>query len=189
MSAVTRRPSARADSIFLMSASSLSQFAGCRRTIDVANFVDAHRRRADEGRDVAGHAALNQIIEILAERRPVDLVFDIGLAFDHLLLHRLVERPHGFAFTHDFERHALANVALRTAILNERFGRPTQHVDEARRDGEAFGVNFGFAAGTRQLAYGRDAVAIDRDVADRRRVPAAVVDRAIPDNYLVVCAQ
>src|SRR5207249_9146585 len=124
---------------------------------------------ADEGRDVAGDAALNEIIEILAEGGPFHLVFNIALAFDHLLLHRLVERPHGFAFAHDFQRHALANVALRTAILNERFGRPTQHVDETGRDGEAFGVDFHFAAGIVQLADRRDAVAVDRDIPDHGR--------------------
>ena len=118
----------------------------------------------------------------MAEGRPFHRVFDIALAFDHLLFHRLVERPHRFAFAHDFERHALANIALRTAILHERFSRPTQHIDEAGRDVEAFGVDFRFASGVVQLTDRRDAVAIDCDVTNHGRVATAVVNRAVADN-------
>ena len=129
------------------------------------------------------------MIEVLAQRRPFDRVFDIGLALDHLLLHRAIERPHGFAFAHDFERDALANIALRLAILEECFSRPTEQVDESRRDREPFGVDFHFATRVGQLANRRDAVTIDRDVPDEWRVPAAVVNHAVPKDDIVICTK
>ena len=95
-------------------------------------------------------AALLQIAQIFRERVPLDLVFDVALLAAHPLLHPVVQRPHRHAFAHDFGRDALANLTLRTPILDERFGRPRKHVDEAGRDRHPFGVDHDrarFAAG------------------------------------------
>src|SRR5882672_5794354 len=123
-----------------------------------------------------------EVIKVFTKRRPFDVKLDVTLAFDHLLFHRLVQRSHGLALAHDLERYSLMNVALRTAVVNQGFGRPAQHVDETGRNGEAFGVNFRFAASVGQLADGSDGVAIDREVADERRLAAPVVNCAVANN-------
>ena len=44
------------------------------------------------------------------------------LLAQHVLAHAIVDRPHRFAFAHDLRRHALADLALRSAILDQRLG-------------------------------------------------------------------
>jgi hypothetical protein len=48
--------------------------------------MDAHRRCADKGRDVRRDPLLHQEIQVLAERRPADVEFDVALLrfFDDL---------------------------------------------------------------------------------------------------------
>src|SRR5439155_1000180 len=65
----------------------------------------------------------------------------IGLRLHHILFHGRVQRPHGFAFAEDFHSDSLPNITLRAAIFDERFGRPTQHVDEARSNRQPLRVN------------------------------------------------
>ena len=162
------------------------QLCGCGGSVGVTDFVDAHGRRADERSDVAGNAALNEVIEIVAERRPFDIEFDVALTFVHLLFHRVVERTHRFALAHNLKRDALANAALRTAVLDERFVGLTEHVDEAGRDGEPAGVNFSFAARVGRFADRHDAVAVDGHITDNWRPAAAVVNRPVADKQVVV---
>ena len=57
------------------------------------------------------------------------------------LFHPVVERAHRPAFAHDLGGDALPNFALGTAVLDQRFGRPGEHVDEPRRDRQALGVD------------------------------------------------
>ena len=163
------------------------QFFGCRRTVGVTDFVNPHGGGADERGDIAGNTVLNEEIEIFAERRPSDFEFDVALLFSHLFFHRVAERAHRFAFTHDLERDALADIALGTAILDERFVRPTEHVDETGRNRETPGVDFSFAARVRQFADGRDGIPADRHSAGERRRAAAVVNRPVADDEVVVC--
>ncbi len=107
-----------------------------RGPIVVADDVLAWGRGADERRDIRGDAALLEVPQVLVQRGPLDVVLDVALAADHLLLHGVVERAHGVALAHDLEGHALADVALRVAVLDERLGGPRQHVDESGRHGE-----------------------------------------------------
>src|SRR4030095_15974622 len=88
--------------------------------------------------------------QIIAERRPFDRIFDVALLLDRLLLHPIIERAHRPALTHYFERYALAKVALTKPIDQKGFRRPTEHVDEAGRDGEAIGVDH--LAGSRRAS-------------------------------------
>ena len=86
-------------------------------------------------------------------------------------LHLLGERAHRAALAEDLGGDALADVALRAAVRDQRLRRPRQHVDEAGGDGEAGGVDDGPACAPGQVADGGDAVAADADVgaAARRR--------------------
>ena len=104
---------------------------------------------------------------------------------DGLLLHRVVQRAHRLALADHLERDALADVALGAAVVDERLVGPAQHVDEAGRDGQARGVDLRGAAAGAHVADRRDAVAVDRDVADDRRRAGAVVDRAAADDDVV----
>src|SRR5439155_14012835 len=85
-------------------------------------------------------------------------------------------------------RHALPDAALRTAILDERFVGPAQHVDKARSDRHVAGIHFGFAARIFQFADGGDLLAVDADVSFERMFASAIVNRAVADKHVVVCA-
>jgi len=76
------------------------------------------------------------MIEPLSKSGPRDVVLDVRLALDLLAAHRVGERTHRRAFTEHLERDALANIALGSAIRDERRDRPRKHVDEAGGDGE-----------------------------------------------------
>ncbi len=162
------------------------QLLGRRRPVLVADLVDPHRRRAHERGHVRRHAALLQVLEVLAERRPGDVVADVVLALDHLLLHRLVERPHRPALAEDLQRHALEQVAHAAAVLDQAGGGPAQHVDEARRHRQAAGVDVDAGACRRQIADLDDAVTRERQIGNRGRTAEPVVDGAAADQYVVV---
>ena len=164
------------------------QFRGRGRAIGIADFVDAHGSGADKGRDIAGDAALDEVVQVFGQRGPLDGILDVALLLAHLPLHRVGERPHGRAFAQDFERHALADVALRAAILEEGAVGPTQHVDEPRGDRETPGVQLRPAARAPQLADGRDGLPVDGEVAGHRRPAAAIVDHAVADEEVVFSA-
>src|SRR5690606_2452868 len=83
------------------------QLIGRGRPVLVADLVDTHRRRADERRDVRRDPTLDQVLEVLAQRGPWDVVLDVTLLLEHLLLQGLVQRTHGRALAEDLERDAL----------------------------------------------------------------------------------
>ena len=105
----------------------------------------AYRRRADERGHVGRDAAALELLQILREGRPGDVVLDVAHLLDHAFLHGVVERTHRAPFAEDLECHTLADVALRASVGEERFRRPRQHVDEAWRDGPAGGIRVVFA--------------------------------------------
>jgi hypothetical protein len=162
-----------------------SSSAALRRAIVAVELVDAHGRRADERRDVDRDAFALEMLEILAEARPLDREAEIALQFEHLLLHLLVERPHRLALAEDLERDALSHVRQPARVDEQRLGRPRQHVDEARRDRESARIDLVARAPRRQVADRRDLVAADADVAGERRLARAVVDRSAADHDVV----
>ena len=85
----------------------------------MAKLVDAHRCGPDEGRDIGRDPAANEIVEVLAERRPCDFVLEVGLLFAGFAFHRFGERPHGPAFAEYLQRDTLTNVRLRPAVDDE----------------------------------------------------------------------
>src|SRR5207244_521922 len=114
--------------------------------------------------------------------RPTDGVFDIALRIEHVLFHRRIERPHRFAFAENFQSDALANVTLRTPILDERLSGPAQHVDKTRRDRQPLSMDLSPATRGTQLTNRADPVSLDRDVPRRRRVPASIVNCAVAND-------
>ncbi len=122
---------------------------------------------------------LHQVIQILSQRGPLHRVFDVALLFPHPLFHRVVERSHRGAFAKNFQRHALANAALRVPILDKRFVRPTEHIDEAGGNGEAPCVDFFFAMRALQFSDGSNILAVDRNISSDGRLAAAVIDCAM----------
>lgn len=158
---------------------------GGRRTIVVANFMNPHGCRADKRRDVCRDTFLLELFEIFAKRGPGDRVAQITLLVDLFTLHSLGERPHRRPFAEHLERDALPDVALGFGIDEERLVRPTEHVDEARRDRESGGIDVQTRRCILECADRGDPVALDPDRQLTRRAAAAVVDEAVTDEDVV----
>ena len=146
-----------------------------------------NRRRADERRHVARHAALFEILQILRERVPFDVVFDVALLSHHVLAHSIVHRAHRFAFAHDLRRHALPNFALRAAVLDQRLSGPGKHVDKPGRDRESLRIDHCLRLCRFEIADANDPIATNRDVGLSRLGASAVVNRAVFDNGVEIC--
>ena len=157
-----------------------------RRPVGVADLVDAHRGGTDERGDVAGDAPPDKVLQVFVERGPLDVILDVALLLLQLTFHGLGERPHGRAFAHDLERHALPDVALRTAILDERAVGPAQHVDETGGDRHPPRLQLRPAPRIGQRADGSNALPGDGEVAPKGRPAATVVDRAVPNDDVVL---
>ena len=104
-----------------------------RLHVVLAQHVDPDRPGADERGDVGRNAALLQLVQVLAERRPVNVVIEVDLVTHRIGLHLCVHRPHR-DLAHDLERDTLAQVAQRAAIDQQRLFGMREHVDEAGRD-------------------------------------------------------
>ena len=153
-----------------------------RRLVFEADDVLANRGRADERSHVAGNAARFEITQIFRQRVPFDVVVDVFLLPQHELAHTVVHRSHRFAFAHDLGRDALANLALRTPVLNQRLVRPRKHVDEPRRDREPVGLNNYFRLGRFEIAQADDAIATQRKIDMSWLAAGAVVNSAAFDD-------
>jgi hypothetical protein len=147
--------------------------------------VDAGRGGAEEGADIRRDTAMLQPDEIFAKRRPFDRILDVGLVVDEFLFHRRRERPHRLTFAEDLGGHALLRVGETAAIGDERLLRLAHHVDESGRDGETVNVDF-FCAAAGYLADRGDAIAADGEVAGDGRLAAAVVERGVAEDEVVV---
>ncbi len=162
----------------------LVELVGRRLARVEADDVLAQRARADERCDVGRDPARGEPVEVAAEGRPPDLVLDVLLPVARALVHVVAERPHR-ALAEHLERDALAQLALRAAVLDQRLLRVRQHVDEAGRDREPGRIDLALAVRVAEVAHGRDPVAVDRDVPDPRRRPGAVDEQAVADDHVV----
>ncbi len=161
------------------------EFVRLRRAVFIAEFVNAHRRRADEGRDIRRHAARFKVVEIIAKARPRNVEPDVALLLQALGAHGVGQGAHRPALAEDFKRHALKEVALAAPVLDQRFGRPAQYIDEPRRDRPALRVDDRFGGRFAEIADRRDAVALDRDIGDDARRAHAVIDRPPTDDCVI----
>ena len=87
---------------------------------------------------------------------------DVALFFFHSFLHIGIERSHGSAFAHHFERDPLLNIAHSPAVVDQALGCPTQHVDETRTDRQSLHIDFLYTFGLAQITDEGDGVGIDR---------------------------
>ncbi len=161
------------------------ELVGGRGAVSLPDLVDPHRRSADERRDVGRDASRHEVIEILAERGPADVVLDVALPLALEPLHLVVERAHRTLAEHR-ERHTLTNRALRPSVLDERRLGVVQHVDEAGRDRQVRRVHFFASARAAEVANGGDAVALHGDVLHDAFGAAAVVHRPTADHEVVL---
>ena len=96
---------------------------------------------------------------------------------------RGVQRAHRPAFAEHFERHALADIALRAAIVQERDRGPGEHVDEARRHGQTAARRYrDWLAQCRRSPTAATRSPEMRHVADAWSGAGAIIDRAAPQN-------
>src|SRR5947207_2243222 len=82
-----------------------------RRTVGIADFMNAQRGCADERGYIGRDSSLDEQIEIFAKRSPGHWKTNIALLRFQRLSHFGVERTHRLAFTHPCECAALATVA------------------------------------------------------------------------------
>ena len=119
------------------------------------------------------------MLEPLAKRDPRHVRFILAPA------HGGVERAKRRALPEHLEGDALPNVALRPAVAPQRIGRPAKHVDEARRNCLASGVDHRLAAQLRRRAQVRNPVAANGHRPDKRHAAAAVVNRPVLNDHIV----
>ena len=166
----------------------LLELGGRRRAILAAEDVDARRGGAEERADVRSDTAMLQPVEILAERRPLDRVPDVGLVVAELLLHGRRKWPHRLPFAEDLRGHSLLRVGESAAISDERLLRLAHDVDESGGDGEAVDVDLGFAVAM-YFADRGDSVSVDGEIAFDRFLSASVVEHGVAQDDVVVGAR
>jgi hypothetical protein len=91
-------------------------------------------------------------------------------------LHLVGPRPHGFAFTHDFQSHTLPDVTQGPSVFDQGFGGPAEHVNKPRSHGESAAIDLGCGVPIRDIAEGDDAVIFYGHVADKGRGAGTVVE-------------
>ncbi len=156
-----------------------------RLHIIFAQHIDAHRARADERRDVGCNALALQLLEIFAERGPVDVVVKVALVALHVCFHGRRQRPHGI-LAHDLERHALRDVAERTLIHEQRFLRMCEHIDEPGRYRLAVRIDLRAARARRVRADIRDPILSIATSPMEGRLARTVIDQAIANDGIVL---
>src|SRR5207247_864751 len=80
---------------------------------------------------------------------------------------------------------SLANFALRIAVFEKKKIGVRVHVDEARRDDEAFGIDYALRRARKRAADGDQSIAANRHLAVEPRVAGAVDDPAIANQEIV----
>src|SRR6185312_15702879 len=94
------------------------------------------------------------------------------------------ERTHGVLSQH-FQSYPLAQVAQRAPIYEQRFLGMREHIDEAGRYCPAVRLDLLPGTSWRVRSDIGDPIATDRNVADKRRSSAAVIDRAAADDEII----
>ena len=107
---------------------------------------------------------------------------NIGLLSQHVLTHPIVHWTHRLAFAHDLGGNALSNFALGTAILNQRLGRPREHIDEAGRDRQASCVYGRLCVGIAEITHPDNAITANGNIRAFRFTAGTVVNCAALNN-------
>jgi hypothetical protein len=153
----------------------------------VAHDDAADLLRRDARRHVDRHALPLQPREVSRHRGPVDVEVVAAL---HLRLDALeddpIERRDRRALAEHVERHALAHRALRGPIHDERHVRVCVQIDEARRNDLARRVDDERAGAPIDRTDRGDMAAADADIGAIARAAAAVDDRSVRDDDVVL---
>ena len=96
------------------------------------------------------------------------------------------QRAERFAFAENLQRHTLANVGLRAPIDVQRVRSPRQHVDEAGRHCHAGRIDVPSGVCLGQIPDRRDALAAHADIGLDRLLAAAIVDRSVAHDDVVL---
>src|SRR5207247_707022 len=124
--------------------------------------------------------------EILRERVPFDVVFDVCLCAQHVLAHPIVHRSHRFTFAHDLCRYALPKFALRAAILIQRLRGPGKHINKPGRHRETVRVDNRSRFRRLEIANSCDAIAANRNIGLPWLGARAVVNRSAPNDNVKI---
>ncbi len=149
-----------------------------RRPVRQADDVLAQGTGADERRDIRRHAASFEVAQIVRQRRPRVIEFDVALLGLPPRLHLRRQRAHRRALAENFRGDALPDVGERPPVDDERLGRPRKHVDEAGRHGVPGDAEVQLGGRTVEIPDRRDAIAAQADIRPDWRRALAVVHHA-----------
>ena len=133
--------------------------------------------------DVRRYPSAFEVLEVLAERFPLDREVEVGVAQSDPLAEWFADGAERPAFAKDLERHALTNVALSGSVHQQGSRSPRQHVDESRSHRQSSHVEL-FGSDEADFTDGNDGVPVNRDVSDDAGASAAVVDRPASQNQI-----
>ena len=156
-----------------------------RLHIIFSQHIDAHGAGTHECGHIGCDTLALQLLEILAERGPVDVVMQVALLAFHFFFHDRRQRPHGI-LAHDLERHTLRDVAERSLVHEQRFLRMSQHIDEPGRDRLAVRIDFRAADARRVRADIADPIFVDRNIPDIGRLARTIIDEALSNDGIVL---
>ena len=180
ISSAVESPIAPSSIAVAVSAFIASQFGGRRRALVVALDVGPHLLFADVRRDVGRDLLALEPAEVTAKRRPVHR-------------HAVVARAVASGFTGPADRDSPSTIVVTPCLImlsafgsqQDRVVRVVVDVDEARRDGEAGGVDATTGLGRLQVANCDEAAVADADVGRHRWRAVAVDDGPAGDQQVV----
>src|SRR5271166_4576805 len=110
---------------------------------------------------------------------------DIGLALQREFLHPRAQGTRR-VFAHDLERNPLRQVAERAPVDEQTLFGMRQHVDEPGRRGFRLCVDLDAAGARRMLADVADAIAVDRNIAEKGASAGSIEDERAPNDRVVI---
>ena len=168
----------------------LLQLVGGRSAVCRADYHVTNLRRAHIRSQIDRASLLGQALEILLQRGPIRSEMEVLVVIRVLLIQHVVGGSDGVAFAGDLGSDALRQLADRL-LVDEQVGfRLAEHVDEAGRDDQTFGVDgaLGDQRGI-SLAHECHAISDDADVGVDPGIAAAIDDAAIADEVVEFLAE
>src|SRR5580700_1547803 len=163
----------------------LGELGGSGGAVVVADNGFADLCGADVGADVDGSALFFEAAEIAVEGSPINGEFELVEEGFERRESFFVLRGDGATFAGNFGSDSLGEFA-EGAIVEKKSGFGlAEHVDEARGDDLAFGVDFTLGVCVAEVADGGDAVCLDGDVGGVPWVVGAVDDVPVPNDDVV----
>ena len=140
----------------------------------------------DVGADVDGRALFFEPPEIPVESGPINGEF---VVVEKHFLRRdglFVLRGDGAALAGNFRGDALGEFAQRTIVEQERDFGLAEHVNEARCDDAAVGIDFAVRMSVMQISNGGETIAADANIGGVPRISRAIEDVTVTNDEIVV---